>query len=55
MRHPDFFFGRSHEHALIAPRNPYILDAHLLCAAYEAPLSPGDAELFGETFLGRVG
>ena len=54
MRHPDFFFGRSHEHALIAPANPYVLDGHLLCAAYEAPLTPGDAELFGETFFHRV-
>ena len=55
MRHPDFFFGRSHEHALIAPENPYVLDGHLLCAAYEAPLTPGDAELFGPTFFHRVG
>ena len=55
MRHPDFFFGRSHEHALIAPQNPYVLDAHLLCAAYEASLTAQDAELFGPTFFDRAG
>ncbi len=54
MRHPDFFFGRPHEHALIAPQNPHILDKHLLCAAYESPLMARDAELFGNTFEQRV-
>ena len=55
MRHPDFFFGRRHEYALIAPENPYVLEGHLLCAAYEAPLTTQDAELFGATFSHRVG
>ena len=54
MRHPDFFFSRSHEHARIAPENPYILAPHLLCAAYEAPLAPGDEALFGSSFRQRV-
>ncbi|MSQ22301.1 MAG: DEAD/DEAH box helicase [Dehalococcoidia bacterium] len=54
MRHPDFFFGRPHEHALIAPQNPHILDKHLLCAAFEAPLMARDAGLFGTTFEQRV-
>ena len=54
MRHPDFFFGRTHEHALISPGNPYVLDPHLVCAAYEAPLTTGDADLFGQTLMERL-
>ena len=54
MRHPDFFFGRPHEEARIAPENPYILAPHLLCAAYESPLTPGDEALFGPSFGQRV-
>jgi len=50
MRHPEFFFGRSPEQALVAPENPYILKPHLLCAAYEAPLTPQDAAIFGASF-----
>ena len=41
MRHPGDLFGRSHEHALIDPANPYILEQHLPCAAHEIPLSRG--------------
>ncbi|MCS7207865.1 MAG: DEAD/DEAH box helicase [Dehalococcoidia bacterium] len=51
MREPSFLFGRPHEHARIAPHNPYILSAHLLCAAYEAPLTDADAALFGPAFF----
>ena len=46
MRHPETFFSKPHEAARIAPTNPYILKPHLLCAAYEAPLTAGDADLF---------
>ena len=48
MRNPSDFFDKAHEHALVAPSNPYILEPHLLCAAYEWPLSKSDVELFGE-------
>ncbi len=41
MRHPRDLFGRPHEHALIDPANPYILEMHLPCAAQELPLSRG--------------
>ena len=54
MRHPDFFFGRSHEHALISPENPYILDPHLLCAAYELPLTVENGTLFGSSLEERL-
>jgi len=46
MRHPDDLFHRSHEAARCDPGNPYILVQHLPCAAYEAPLTPADEELF---------
>ena len=51
MRHPESFFGKSHERALISPANPYILKPHLLCAAYEAPLAMEDTEFFGPDLL----
>ncbi len=50
MRHPEFFFQKSFEHALINPENPYILRAHLLCAAWELPLTSNDEKLFGSLF-----
>jgi DEAD/DEAH box helicase domain-containing protein len=48
MRHPAYLFDRSPERATIDPSNPYILLRQLLCAAYEMPLTPADALLFGE-------
>ena len=51
MRHPESFFGRSHEAARISPSNPYIMKPHLLCAAYEAPLTMSDTEFFGPELL----
>ncbi len=48
MHHPDRFFSRSHEHAIIDPKNPYILSGHLLCAAAELPLNEDtDRQYFG--------
>lgn len=47
MRHPDFFFQKSIENALVNPANPYILRGHLLCAAWELPLTSDDEEFFG--------
>lgn len=44
-RHPDYFFGRSPEHALINPDHPVILLDHLQCAAFELPFHKG--ETFG--------
>jgi DEAD/DEAH box helicase domain-containing protein len=51
MHHPQHFFSRSHEYAIIDTRNPYIVSGHLLCAAAELPLLEiPDQEYFGETF-----
>jgi len=50
MRHPEFFFGRSFDNALINPANPYVLMPHLLCAAWEKPIDDTDRALFdGDT------
>ncbi|WP_292424327.1 DEAD/DEAH box helicase [Methanoregula sp.] len=51
MHHPDAFFSRSHEHAIIDTENPYIVSGHLLCAAAELPIrEEADAGFFGESF-----
>ncbi|HEY81405.1 MAG TPA: DEAD/DEAH box helicase [Caldilineae bacterium] len=42
VQHPDFFFGRSPEHARINPDNLVILLAHLRCAAFELPFRTGE-------------
>ncbi len=56
MRHPETFFERSPESAVIEPDNPYILTKHLICAAYELPLGAADAAHFGgeELFAGVI-
>ena len=48
MRHPESFFDQNFENALVNPDNSYILRAHLLCAAWELPLSSGDEKVFGD-------
>jgi len=47
IRHPNYFFERTPEHAIVDPENPYILERHLRCAAHELPLGPGDGAIFG--------
>jgi DEAD/DEAH box helicase domain-containing protein len=42
VRHPDYFFGRTPEHAFIQPDNLEILINHLKCAAFELPIAPGE-------------
>ncbi|MBM3939423.1 MAG: DEAD/DEAH box helicase [SAR202 cluster bacterium] len=54
MRHPEFFFGRPHEHARLRPDNPHVLGPHLAAAAYELPLTPADAALFGPSLKTEV-
>jgi len=49
VQHPDYFFGRSPEHAHVQPDNLEILVNHLKCAAFELPLSP--SERFGSVDL----
>jgi len=47
MHHPDFFFQKNFDNILVNPVNPYILRAHLLCAAWERPLIGNDKGIFG--------
>lgn len=55
MTHPDQFFSRSHEHAIIDTENPYIVSGHLLCAAAEFPLNEDTGlDLFGESAPGLL-
>jgi DEAD/DEAH box helicase domain-containing protein len=54
MRHPEDFFQRSCENALINPDNPYILRAHLACSAWELPLSDRDEMYFGPALKWEV-
>ncbi|HVB85276.1 MAG TPA: DEAD/DEAH box helicase, partial [Candidatus Dormibacteraeota bacterium] len=42
VQHPDYFFGRSPEHAFIQPDNLEILVNHLKCAAFELPIVPDE-------------
>jgi len=46
VRNPDYFFGRTPEHAFIQPDNLEILVNHLKCAAFELPIAP--EESFGD-------
>jgi DEAD/DEAH box helicase domain-containing protein len=41
-RHPDFFFDRPAESALVHPDNLLILASHLKCAAFELPVDAGE-------------
>ena len=47
MRHPEYFFQQSPEHAVVDPENPYVLANHLKAAAFELPLDETDVERFG--------
>jgi DEAD/DEAH box helicase domain-containing protein len=49
IKHPEYFFTASPEHAYIQPDNLEILVNHLKCAAFELPLGP--KETFGDVDL----
>ena len=42
MKHPEDLFGRSYEAAILDPHNPYVVKAHLPCAAAENPITMKD-------------
>ena len=48
MRHPDDFFSRRPESAVLNPFNPSIMHRHLECAAAEMELRPGEPFLSEE-------
>lgn len=47
MRHPQYFFARTPESAVLDPENATILRSQLACAAAELPLTDDDRALFG--------
>jgi DEAD/DEAH box helicase domain-containing protein len=47
VAHPDYLLTQENERVLVDPHNPYILAGHLMCATFELPLEPSEAELFG--------
>ncbi|HCS49750.1 MAG TPA: helicase, partial [Candidatus Aminicenantes bacterium] len=52
VNHPDYFFTKSPEKALINPDNLSILVSHVECAAFELPF--GDGETFGKMDIAGV-
>ncbi|HBK60729.1 MAG TPA: hypothetical protein DDZ84_08060 [Firmicutes bacterium] len=48
MRHPEYFFERSPENAIVNPANPYILAGHLRTASAELPVAAAELDGFGE-------
>ena len=47
LRHPDYFFAQSPEHAVVDAENPYVLANHLRSAAFELPLDEAITARFG--------
>ena len=47
LRHPEYFFSQSPEHAVVDPENPYVLANHLKAAAFELPLDDAAVDQFG--------
>ncbi len=54
MRHPEDFFVRSPEAAVIDPGNRRVLLDHLVAAAAELPLRPADGPLYGPDLPRRI-
>jgi DEAD/DEAH box helicase domain-containing protein len=52
VNHPDYFFSKSPEKALINPDNLSILINHVECAAFELPFQ--DGEKFGTVEIGEI-
>jgi DEAD/DEAH box helicase domain-containing protein len=48
MKHTDDFFDRPFEAAILDPDNPYVVKAHLPCAAAEHPLSQDDSRYWAK-------
>lgn len=54
MHHPDYFFSRNVERAIVDPSNPHILASQLACAAFELPLAADDGHFFGPKFASTL-
>ena len=49
MRYPGELFERSYEAAVLDPNNPYVVEAHLPCAADEIPITLDDQKYWPES------
>jgi len=49
MKHPEVFFDKPHEHAIIDLSNFQIIKGHLMCAAKEMPVKPNMIKIDFET------
>ncbi|MEO6628850.1 MAG: DEAD/DEAH box helicase [Aquihabitans sp.] len=54
LRHPQEVFSRPPEPAVVNPANPYVLDPHLACAAYEQPIGHRDERWWGDDLADGV-
>ncbi len=48
INHPDFFFGRAPESAMIDPNNLLIMMSHIKCAAFELPFVENEKFGYGD-------
>jgi DEAD/DEAH box helicase domain-containing protein len=55
MKHPNELFERSFEAAVLDPHNPNVVEAHLQCAAAEAPITFDDERFWPQDFQVRLG
>jgi DEAD/DEAH box helicase domain-containing protein len=54
MRRPDDLFDRSYETAILDPNNPYVVEAHLPCAAHESPITMRDERYWPDNLATRL-
>ncbi|MEJ2242195.1 MAG: DUF1998 domain-containing protein [Candidatus Bathyarchaeota archaeon] len=50
MKHPQDFFGKPHEEAILDLHNRYISLGHLMCASSELPITEKDVNYFPKLF-----
>jgi DEAD/DEAH box helicase domain-containing protein len=55
MKHPNDFFGRPHEQAIIDLHNRYISLGHIMCASSELPITEADRQFFPELLSESIG
>jgi DEAD/DEAH box helicase domain-containing protein len=54
MKHPEDFFERPFEAAVLDPHNPYVVEGHLPCAAAETPITMADGQYWTRDFPERL-
>jgi DEAD/DEAH box helicase domain-containing protein len=54
VHHPELFFGRRFEKAVLDPWNPFVAGQHLVCAAAEEPLRRPEVAALGTQSLAAV-